>query len=313
MTNNTNSDFSVRHFLAPINPFLLLDGVTEVAINQPKQVWVLINEQWECRDCPDLTEKHIDTLCLTLSVFASRPFSEENPILSALLPDGERVQCVRDPVTPSGLFSVTIRKPSNTLLSLDYFERHGAFDHVDYGCADFRQWILDGKTIVIAGETGSGKSTFAKALMDCIPQSKRLITIEDTHELFSNHPNQVNLTYPSEAKYGDPVTAATLLRSCLRMNPDRILLGELRGAETFDFVNVVSSGHGGSFTTLHASSCELAFTRMALMMMQNPMAQTMSFEFAGQLCRDVVDVVIHIANTEDKGRHIDEVMIVGKM
>jgi type IV secretion system protein VirB11 len=304
-------DTSLRHYLELLNSYLCLDGVTEVAINQPKQVWVQTFGQWQCHDCPDLTVEHINTLCLTVSVYASRPFDTDNPILSAQLPNDERIQCVRDPVTESGLFSITIRKPSLFALSLESLEENGLFDFIEQDSAVFRQWVLNGKTIVIAGETGSGKSTLAKALMAVIPSSKRLVTIEDTHELFSHHPNQVNLTYPSEAKYGDPVTAATLLKSCLRMNPDRILLGELRGAETFDFVNVVSSGHSGSLTTLHASSCDRVFTRMALMMMQNPMAQTMSFELARQLCRDVVDIVIHIANTEDKGRHVDEVMMIG--
>ena len=118
------------------------------------------------------------------------------------------------------------------------------------------------KVIVVAGETGSGKTTFMKSLIQTISPHQRLITIEDVPELFlPNHPNHVHLFYPSEAKVEEnaPVTSASLLKSCLRMKPNRILLAELRGGETFDFINVAASGHGGSITSCHAGSVELTF------------------------------------------------------
>lgn len=125
------------------------------------------------------------------------------------------------------------------------------------------------KTIVIARETSSGKTTFMKSLIQEIPSNECLITIEDVPELSlpTNYPNHVRLFYPSEAKEADvPINATILLKSCLRMKPDRILLAELRGNEAFDFI----SGHRGSITSCHAGSCKLAFERLALMMLQNP-------------------------------------------
>jgi type IV secretion system protein VirB11 len=168
------------------------------------------------------------------------------------------------------------------------------------------------KVIVVAGETGSGKTTFMKALMQEIPSNQRIITIEDVPELFlPSHPNHTHLFYPSEAKEEENalVTAAALLKSCLRMKPTRILLAELRGGETFDFINVAASGHGGSITSLHAGSTQLAFERMALMILQNRQGRTLPYSVIRRLLHLVVDVVIHVHNDIESaaGRHITEI------
>jgi len=150
-----------------------------------------------------------------------------------------------------------------------------------------------------------------KALMQEIPREQRIITIEDVPELFlPNHPNHVHLFYPSEAGAGSGaavVTSAALLRSCLRMKPDRILLAELRGAETFDFINVCASGHGGSITSCHAGSAELTFERLALMVMENEKGRQLPHEVIQKLLYLVVDVVLHVHNSGGAiGRHITE-------
>jgi len=126
-----------------------------------------------------------------------------------------------------------------------------------------------------------------------------------------SHPNHVHLFYPSEAKEEEnaPVTSASLLRSCLRMKPSRILLAELRGGEAFDFINVAASGHGGSITSLHAGSPLLAFERLALMVLQNRQGRTLPYPVIRRLLYLVVDVVIHVHNDveSDAGRHITEI------
>ena len=149
-----------------------------------------------------------------------------------------------------------------------------------------------GKNVVISGGTGSGKTTFMKTLIDYISTDDRIITIEDVEEIvFYEHKNFVQLFYPSEAKEGDLVTSATLLKSCLRMKPDRILLAELRGAETYDFINVLSSGHGGSITSCHAGSTQETFKRLALMCLQNKQGQCVPFEILQNNLRDIINVV----------------------
>ena len=168
-----------------------------------------------------------------------------------------------------------------------------------------------GKNIVIAGATGSGKTTFMKSLIDFIPVDERLITIEDTEEIaFHSHKNFVQLFYPSEAKEGDPVTSAILLKSCLRMKPDRILLAELRGGETYDYLNVLNSGHGGSITSLHSGSVRETFTRLALMILQNPQGQKLPFEIIKKNLDDVIDVVVHI-QAHNGERNISDIYYKG--
>ena len=219
-------------------------------------------------------------------------FGESTPIVSAVLPNGERSQFVMPPACKDGTISITIRKPGFTVRTLDSYVKDGFFNHVCtvQALPDADQELLElgakmqdcdsleelaqkranfliravelGKNIVIAGETGSGKTTFMKALMQAIPTDERIITIEDVPELMwglPNHKNQVNLLYPSEAKEDSIITAASLMRSCLRMKPDRILLAELRGGETFDFLNVCLSGHGGTITSCHAGTCQGVF------------------------------------------------------
>src|SRR5262249_31899235 len=155
------------------------------------------------------------------------------------------------------------------------------------------------KVIVVAGETGSGKTTLMKALVREIPAAERLITIEDVRELFlPDHPNRVHLLYGSEAseEKGDVVTGAGLLRSCLRMKPTRILLAELRGGEAFDFLQVCASGHEGSLTSCHAGSCALTFERLALMVLSNRQGRTLPHAVISRLIHQVVDVVVHVHN-----------------
>lgn len=309
-------DSSLRYYLQPLTRYLTLEGVTEIVINRECEVFTEVNGQWQCDKNDELTFSFLSSLCRAIAAYSDNDFGDHAPILSAQLPDGERIQCVCAPVVKAGQLSLTIRKPSTYVLSLADFEQQGFFDYVPYDADFFRRAILEKKTIVIAGGTGSGKTTFDRALMEIIPLDERLITIEDVSELISSHANQINLFYPSEAKQGDLITAASLLKSCLRMKPDRILLAELRGAEAFDFINVASSGHRGSLTTCHADNCAMTFERLAMMIMQNPAAQTLSYEVIQRLLHDVIDIVVHVDNEKvgkngqpAKGRHITEIWV----
>jgi type IV secretion system protein VirB11 len=250
-------------------------------------------------------------------------------VLSATLPDGERIQIVRPPACEQETVSVTICKPS--LWTLDDLAQQGLFDRIQRRTGDLtaderdlqalhkagryleflRLAVRTGKVVLVVGETGSGKTTFMKALVQEIPFFLRLITIEDVPELIlPNHPNHIHLFYPSEAKEEEnaPVTAASLLRSCLRMRPDRILLPDLRGGEAFDFLNVAAVG-AGSITSYHAGSVELAFERLAWMVLQNRQGRRLPYAVIRQLLYRVVDIVVHIHNDTvgGLGRHITSV------
>ena len=322
---------SVNHLLAPIKQVLDQPGVTEVCVNRPGELFFEADSRWSRQVAPELDLAWLRSLGVAIAAYSSNDISDNRPILSAVLPEGERVQFVFPPACEDETVSLTIRKPSHAIRSMEQYEREGFFSHIQPISGDLtaqeaellqlkeagdylgflRRAVALEKVIVIAGETGSGKTTFMKGLMQLIPPEQRIITIEDVPELFlPHHPNHVHLFYKSEAaqEKGAVVTPAALLRSCLRMKPNRILLAELRGAETFDFINVCASGHGGSITSCHAGSAELTFERLALMVMQNEQGRELPYDVIRKLLYLVVDVVLHVHNDVSglHGRHITE-------
>lgn len=326
-------DATLRHLMVPLMPFLERPGVTEVCVNRAGEVFYEADSEWTREDVPAITMHLLESLGVAVAAYCNNDFSDTRPILSAVLPNDERIQLVMPPACEAQTLSVTIRKPSKGIRTLDEYEAQGFFQHIkpvsDGLTADesglvalkeagdylgfLRRAVELEKVIVIAGETGSGKTTFMKGLMQLIPTNQRIITIEDVPELFlPKHPNHVHLFYPSEAANDTNaiVSPAALLRSCLRMKPNRILLAELRGSESFDFINVCASGHGGSITSLHAGSAELTFERLALMVLQNPQGRQLPYEVIRKLLYLVVDVVLHVHNDvgspDSIGRHITE-------
>ena len=320
---------SVRYLLNPLNPFLEDPDITEICVNRPGEVYCERQSLWEHHESPALDLAHCRSLAVAVANYASNEISESHPILSAVLPPGERIQVIFPPACERETISITIRKPSRKIITIDDFREQGFFNYVKpatQGVTDEEQSLLSlleqkrsleflieavktKKVIVIAGETGSGKTTFMKGLMQHVPLHERIITIEDVPELFlPNHKNHVHLFYPSEATNDSPVNAQKLLKCTLRMKPDRIMLAELRGGETFDFINIAASGHGGSITSCHAGSCDLTFERLALMVLQNEQGRELPFEVIRRLLYLVVDVVVHIRNdTGGYGRHITEI------
>ncbi|HET9239198.1 MAG TPA: P-type DNA transfer ATPase VirB11 [Oligoflexus sp.] len=326
-----NRAASVNYHLEFAKRWMEDPEITEICVNRPFEVFCERQSVWERHEAPGLTQDHLISLATATAKFTNNDISENRPILSAILPLGERVQIVMPPACEHGTVSITIRKPSFNIRTLSDYEKQGFFQHIKPLTGDLtkqerellnlkeegnfieflRRAVQLEKVIVVAGETGSGKTTFMKALMQEIPSDQRIITIEDVPELFlPSHPNHVHLFYPSEAKEEDnaAVTAASLLKSCLRMKPTRILLAELRGGEAFDFINVAASGHGGSITSCHAGSCELTFERLALMVLQNRQGRTLPYEVVRRLLYLVVDVIVHVHNdvAGGSGRHITE-------
>ncbi|WP_108653161.1 P-type DNA transfer ATPase VirB11 [Dongshaea marina] len=322
-------DASMRQHRAPIQPWLDEAGITEIAINRPGELWFEKDGRWESVSVPDFDAPRMRYFAQSVAAYREVQFDTKNPILSATLTAGERIQIVGPPVCEH--LSITIRKPGMITRTLTDYKNDGYFEHIRPKAnrlsevdarllkikeSDpwlfFKEAVKAAKTIVLAGGTGSGKTTFMRALVEEIPVSQRIITIQDVHELFlENHPNVVHLYYPSEARADDLVTSAVLLKSCLRMKPDRILLAELRGGETFDFINVAASGHGGTITSMHSDSPALAFERLILMAMQNPKSKALPYEVIRRLLHQTIDVVVHVDNDvhspDHLGRHITEI------
>lgn len=312
--------------------YLKNSNINEICYNGDKKVWFQNSKgEWEYE------ESKVDYDGASAFAQACASYKEDQidaarPILSCVLVGGERVQIVMPPATKKEHISITIRKPSQTRFKMEDHRKSGLFGEIEdindtsispidkellklYHNKNYEDFITKsvtyGKNIVICGETGSGKTTFMKTLIDFIPLDNRIITIEDVEEIkFYEHENFVQLFYPSEAKSGDFLNSATLLKSCLRMKPDRILLAELRGAETYDFINVLSSGHGGSITSCHAGSSEDAFKRLAMMILQNPQGQCVPFDVIQKILKDLIDIIVHIYAHHGK-RRISEIYYKG--
>ena len=236
-----------------------------------------------------------------------------SPLLSASLPGGERVQCVLPPATSPDTVAISIRRPSKNLWSIGDLAGRGVFSgtqraesgndaceaqllrYFEHGEFEtFMRCAVRGrKNILVSGPTGSGKTTWTRALIAEIPPDERLITIEDSGELvLDRHPNHVHLFYSKDCQGVARVTPKQLLESCLRMRPDRILLAELRGEEAFDYLRNVNSGHPGSITSIHATSAELAFEQLVLLVKQSSAGRELSREDIKQLLYLLVDIVI---------------------
>lgn len=318
---------SLLFHLQPLNKFLYEDdSITEIAINRPNEIYTERNGEW-VRHESEILDFH---LCRSIGVaaakFTDNEFSDVIPILSAVLPKKERVQFVMPPACEDGTISITIRKPSKNIFTLDEYRSSGFFNRVlpkNDGLNEqdkelkslleqkrFEEFLVKAvkyeKNIVVAGATGSGKTTFMKTLMQEIPTHERIITIEDVAELFlPNHPNHVHLFYPSESQ--EVVSPAILLKSCLRMKPDRILLAELRGAETWDYIQICASGHGGSITSLHAGNVNEVFERLTGMYRSNPKGQNVSDDVIMRSLHMTIDVVVHMDNQHGLGRGITQI------
>jgi type IV secretion system protein VirB11 len=238
---------------------------------------------------------------------------EESPLLSAALPSGERIQIVLPPATTAKCVALSIRKPASAVWTLSELSSRGIFKRArrSTGALDdtearlvallqaqefeefMRVAVTSRKNIVVSGPTGSGKTTWTKALIHEIPSDERLITIEDARELvLDTHPNHVRLFYSKDDQGLARVTPKQLLESCLRLKPDRILLAELRAEEAFDYLRNVNSGHPGSITSVHAASAELAFEQLVLLVKQSPAGRELPRADIKQLLYLLVDVVI---------------------
>lgn len=313
-------------FLAPIQSQLDRRDVFEICINGPREVFVETSVGWERMEAPELSFEHLSGLIATISSFARQKVNAQAPLLSCSLPTGERVQIVIPPAVPAGTVSLTIRKPADLTFSLDHLVDQSLFanvvpDHggptpVDRDLLDLyaaQHWqgflaaaVRAKKNILISGATGSGKTTLSKALLPLIPASERLITIEDTLELDLPQPNVVRLIYSKGAQGDAQISVRDLLESALRMRPDRIFLQELRDASAFYYLRNVNTGHGGSITTIHAESAQLAFEQLALLVKESEAGRDLSRGEIKEMLVQMIDVVIQIRKTP-QGRRVTEI------
>jgi type IV secretion system protein VirB11 len=322
---------SVVEFLRPLRQYLDAPGVLEVCVNRPGEMMVETSQGWQPVPAPDLSLERCLSLATAVATFSDQQINQERPLLGATLPTGERIQFVIPPAVTRGTVSITIRKPADVIRRLDDFEREGLFHRTaivgraassellpfEHELADLKERrryaeflrlaVSKHQTIVVSGKTGSGKTTFMKALVEEVAHHERLITIEDTAELIlPNHPNVVHLYYSKDAQGTAKVSPKSLLEACLRMKPDRIFLAEVRGDECFHFIRLAASGHPGSITSVHAGSCALAFEQMSLMIREGGAGGGLRMDEIKWLLGIVVDVVVQF-DRDERGRFISEI------
>lgn len=272
-------------YLAPLAPWLADPAVTDLYVNRPGELWVeRLGGAVAAVAVPELDETNLWRLARQVAALAHQGVSREHPLLSAVLPDGARVQVVAPPATRGGIV-MAIRKHVVSDLSLDDYAAAGAFDNATappsrpdaalralLDAGDVRGFLSSavraGKNIVVSGGTSTGKTTFLNALLKEVPLDQRLVLIEDAPEIRLAHPNAVGLVAARGQQGEARVGTEDLLQASLRLRPDRIILGELRGAEAFSFLRAVSSGHPGSMTTVHADDPRGAVEQLALMALQ---------------------------------------------
>ena len=317
----------LRSYLAPLAEVLGRADVTDIYVNRPGEVWVETTAGGiERHEAPGLDEATLSRLARQIAALSHQGISREHPLLSATLPDGARVQVVGPPAT-RGPLALAIRKHVSPDLALGDYVSSGAFAGTKRGDVDgpsdidlaLRAMLDDGdiagmlagavrarKNILVSGGTSTGKTTFLNALIREIPAEERLILIEDTPELHLRHDNAVGLLAARSALGEAQVSADDLLRASLRMRPDRIILGELRGEEAYAFLRAVNTGHPGSMTTVHADSAERAIEQIALLVLQT--GTRLNRDDVLHYVRSTVDVFVQLARAGGR-RHVAEVVL----
>jgi type IV secretion system protein VirB11 len=307
--------------LRALRPLLGNPEVTELCINRPREIFIETRSGWRREELPFADLEWCRRLAKLVANVTRQRIDESAPLLSAWLPSGERVQIVLPPATTAGCVAITIRRPTDSVWSIEDLARRGALPGAgsapgEGGDADaellrlhaagdyvafMRLAVRTRKNIIVSGATGSGKTTWTKALIREIPSEERLVTIEDARELvLEHHPNHVRLYYSKDGQGLARVTPKQLLECCLRMRPDRILLAELRAEEAFDYLRNVNSGHPGSITSVHASSAELAFEQLMLLVKQSAGGRGLTRAEIKGLMHLLVDVVIQCGLKEHR-------------
>lgn len=324
---SSSNEYLLQRALAPVQEFLNDPKVVEIAVNRPGQVYVerFGEDFMEHHAIEALTADEIQNIGERVGAVTGQFVNRENPILSAALPTGERIQVVLPPAAPSG-GAISIRKQVVNNFTLEQYRDNGSLDKVSVavgGLSDIDRQLIhhlrseeiyefidtaikNRVSILISGGTSSGKTTFLNACLKSIDHNERIITLEDTRELFPPQPNSVHLVASKGDQGAARVTIQDLLESSLRMRPDRLFVGEIRGSEAFSFLRAINTGHPGSMSTVHADTPIGAYEQLVMMMHQAGMGAGYSKEDLMSYIQMVIPVVIQLRRDGGK-RGVSEI------
>ncbi len=309
-------------FLEPVRPLLDDSTVSEVMINGPDQIFIERRGKLHKVDAAFPSRDALTAALRNLAQFVGRHVDEHRPILEARLPDGSRVEAVLPPAAPDGPM-VAIRRFAKETLTIDKLLEFGSFT------ADaahlLRSVVVVKQNIIVAGGTGSGKTSLLNALTGFIPTDERIVVIEDTREVQCQQEHIVQLeARPPDSRGRGAVSIRDLFKATLRMRPDRIVVGEIRGAESLDLVQAMTSGHGGCLATVHATyptdtmnrletMAMMSDIQMPLRAMRAQIASAIDFIVQTSRLRDGSRCVTHIAEVQgydpDKGYHLENIFV----
>ena len=314
---------TLKHLLAPFTPALADPATTEIVVNRCGELGVEKGGGWSWSHDNRLTFDYLDAFGILAAFDANQDLSPSQPLCAASLPGGERLQVCRPSATAQGVVSLTIRKPGGKIGNIDDANFGALFSKTNTGktrrsMSDdmlieiyrrkswvefFRMAVRSRKTILVGGATHSGKTTALKKMMMEIPAHERIVTIEDTSEFAGAGPsNQVNLFYGDKQAN---LTAEDLVKASLRCRPDRIIMQEIRGAESFAFIRALAAGHPGGMTSIHAEEGH-EFDALELMVKQSEAGRALPPDDLTRYLKQYIDITAYFAKDDD-GYHATNV------
>ena len=285
----------------PLEPLLRLAGVTDVLVNGAQQVWVDRGSGLELTGVRFGDEAAVRRLAQRLAASAGRRLDDASPHVDLRLPDGSRFHAVLAPISRPGTV-LSLRVPRNRVFTLEELVASGAVG--EEGAGMLRLLVQRRLAFLVSGGTGSGKTTLLNALLSVVPEEERLVLVEDASELRPEHGHVVALeARPANVEGAGEVTLRTLVRQALRMRPDRLVVGEVRGGEVVDMLAAMNTGHEGGCATVHANSAADVPSRIEGL----AMAAGLSREAAHSQLASAVDVVVHLGRGADGRRRVAEI------
>jgi pilus assembly protein CpaF len=298
---------TILSFFGPVKPFLDDPTVSEVMINGPDEIFIERAGQIERTDARFANLHALMSAVRNLAQFVGRHVDEQRPILEARLPDGSRVEAILPPASPDGP-SVAIRRFFKETLTVERLVQFGSLTPDAAQC--LAALVGAKQNVIVAGGTGSGKTSLLNVLSSFAADAERIVVIEDSRELQLQKPHVVQLeARPPDAKGRGAVTIRDLFKATLRMRPDRIVVGEIRGGEALDLVQAMTSGHGGCLSTVHATYPIDTMNRLETMAMMSDVEMPL-FALRAQV-GSAIDFIVQTARQQDGSRgvtHITEVL-----
>jgi type IV secretion system protein VirB11 len=308
----------IHHILKPLAPVLVDSRTEDIAINQPNEIWIRRQGRWD-RETVEFSADECLDVAILAGALRRQEIGSTDPLLAAELPSGERLQACVPPAVPTGTVALSIRKHADTVAPMASLHRR-------YKTAEWHRWRSERATrdmgallaafdtgdleiflyqavrarlnILLAGPTGSGKTTLSRSMLSAIDPGERIITIEDALELSGLPPNHVRLLY-SKSDYNGVAAlgAESLLQASLRMRPDRVLLQELRDEAAWIYVNEICTGHPGSITTIHGRGAAEAFRRLFALAKGSPKGAALEDETLLNLLSASIDVIVPLSES----------------